>query len=132
MAQENEKQREFERASEDAAFAGVPCFGQAGAAASCRDRAVAPRRERHYVDVIMRLRDDGRIVPLSICWPDGRLFCIDAVLSGPISNAPAAGARSLRFKVRIGSRVTYLFLEKTPAQSAAAEDSLRWYVELEL
>ena len=29
---------------------------------------------RRYVDVIARWRDDGSIVPLSVCWADGRTF----------------------------------------------------------
>ena len=45
---------------------------------------------KHYVDVIMRLRDDGRIVPLSVCWDDGRTFHIDQVLDGALPNRKEA------------------------------------------
>lgn len=87
---------------------------------------------KHYVDVIMRLRDDGRIVPLSVCWDDGRTFHIDQVLDGPISNAPrSASKRTLRYTVRIGRRRTNLFLECEAGEGAPiATRALRWYVEV--
>lgn len=87
---------------------------------------------KHYVDVIMRLRDDGRIVPLSVCWDDGRTFHIDQVLDGPISNAPrSANRRTLRYTVRIGRRRTNLFLECEAGEGAPiATRALRWYVEV--
>lgn len=87
---------------------------------------------KHYVDVIMRLRDDGRIVPLSVCWDDGRTFHIDQVLDGPIANAPrSANRRTLRYTVRIGRRRTNLFLECEAGEGAPiATRALRWYVEV--
>lgn len=87
---------------------------------------------KHYVDVIMRLRDDGRIVPLSVCWDDGRTFHIDQVLDGPISNAPrSANRRTLRYTVRIGRRRTNLFLECEAGEGVPiATRALRWYVEV--
>lgn len=87
---------------------------------------------KHYVDVIMRLRDDGRIVPLSVCWDDGRTFHIDQVLDAPISNAPrSANRRTLRYTVRIGRRRTNLFLECEAGEGAPiATRALRWYVEV--
>lgn len=87
---------------------------------------------KHYVDVIMRLRDDGRIVPLSVCWDDGRTFHIDQVLDGPIANAPrSANRRTLRYTVRIGRRRTNLFLECEAGEGAPiATRVLRWYVEV--
>ncbi|MEE0845768.1 MAG: hypothetical protein U0L71_06200 [Eggerthellaceae bacterium] len=90
------------------------------------------RYVKHYVDVIMRLRDDGRIVPLSVCWPDGRTFHIDCVVDGPVGNAPrAAQARTLRYTVQIGRRRTHLFLECEAGGGApAANRAMRWYVEV--
>lgn len=136
----------------DAGAAGA-CGHDAGAAGGCgRDAGAAGGRGRrsasgrgigksqspvdafvkHYVDVIMRLRDDGRIVPLSVCWDDGRTFHIDQVLDGPISNAPrSANRRTLRYTVRIGRRRTNLFLECEAGEGAPiATRALRWYVEV--
>ena len=136
----------------DAGAAGA-CGHDAGAAGACgHDAGAAGGRGRrsasgrgigksqspagafvkHYVDVIMRLRDDGRIVPLSVCWDDGRTFHIDQVLDGPISNAPrSANRRTLRYTVRIGRRRTNLFLECEAGEGAPiATRALRWYVEV--
>lgn len=85
------------------------------------------RRTRRYVDVIARWRDDGRIDPLSVCWPDGRSFQIEEVLGAPAANAfPQADACTLRYTVRIGGHVTQLFLERDGARPGEA----RWFVEL--
>lgn len=126
----------------DAGAAGA--CGHGGGAAGGRGRRSASGRGigksqspagafvKHYVDVIMRLRDDGRIVPLSVCWDDGRTFHIDQVLDGPISNAPrSANRRTLRYTVRIGRRRTNLFLECEAGEGAPiATRALRWYVEV--
>lgn len=92
----------------------------------------AKRYIKHYVDAIVRVRDDGRMVPLSVCWPDGRTFHIDRVVDGPIGNAPrTAAARTLRYTVQIGRRRTHLFLECDNAHAvAAAARPLRWYVKV--
>ena len=115
----------------------------AGAAGGCGRRSASGRgidkRQsppgafvKHYVDEVMRLRDDGRIVPLSVCWDDGRTFHIDQVLDGPISNAPrSANRRTLRYTVRIGRRRTNLILECEAGEGAPiATRALRWYVEV--
>ena len=89
---------------------------------------VAPsmNKERRYVDVVARWRDDGLVVPLAVCWPDGRTFQIDEVLGSPAANAfSSASEITLRYKVRVGGRVTNLFLEK----SGDARSTFRWYVE---
>lgn len=95
-------------------------------------QAPASGRIKHYVDVIMRLRDDGRIVPLSVCWDDGRTFHIDYVVDGPIANAPRTADKcTLRYTVQIGRRRTNLFLECEAAEGApAAARPLRWFVEV--
>ena len=121
----------------DAGAAGA-CGHDAGAAGGRGRRGIGKSQSpagafvKHYVDVIMRLRDDGRIVPLSVCWDDGRTFHIDQVLDGPISNAPrSANRRTLRYTVRIGRRRTNLFLECEAGEGAPiATRALRWYVEV--
>ena len=80
----------------------------------------------------MRVRDDGRVVPLSVCWDDGRTFHIDRVVDGPVANAPrAAERRTLRYTVQIGRRCTHLYLECEAGEGASvATRALRWYVEV--
>ena len=81
---------------------------------------------KRYVDVIMRVRDDGRVIPLSVCWDDGRTFRIDEVLGDPAANAaPTATVRTLRYTVRIGAHTTHLFLERDAEDPSAP---LRWFV----
>lgn len=88
----------------------------------------AKYHNRQYVDVITRWRDDGRIMPLSVCWADGRTFHVNRVLGDPVSNAPAsATARTLRYTVQIGTRTTYLYLERDTINDRPSE---RWYVEV--
>ena len=88
--------------------------------------AAAAGAGKRYVDVIMRVRDDGRVIPLSVCWDDGRTFRIDEVLGDPASNAaPTATACTLRYTVRIGAHTTHLFLERDVED---ADAPLRWFV----
>lgn len=82
---------------------------------------------RRYVDVIARWRDDGVIMPLSVCWPDGRTFQIDRVIGNPIANSfPGEGVRTLRYTVQIGNRETHLYLEQEVTAKGSTD---RWYVE---
>ena len=82
---------------------------------------------RRYVDVIARWRDDGSIVPLSVCWADGRTFQIERVVGQPISNSfEHEGVRTLRYTVQVGSRETYLYLEQ---ETTSKGNINRWYVE---
>lgn len=71
-----------------------------------------------YVSVTVRFLEDGQIRPLSITWEDGREFEVDQVLDICPAASLKAGGAGIRYTVRIGRQVTYLFLE---------ED--RWFVE---
>lgn len=82
---------------------------------------------RRYVDVIARWRDDGSVMPLSVCWPDGRTFQIDQVVGRPIANAfPGDSLRILRYTIQIGTRITHLYLEQEATDQGITN---RWYVE---
>ena len=61
---------------------------------------------------------DGSIRPTSIVWEDGREYPIDRVLERKRAASMKAGGAGFRYRIRIGSRETYLFLE---------ED--KWFVE---
>ena len=71
-----------------------------------------------YVAVKARFEPDGRLIPLSVTWEDGVEYLIDRVLERKRAASLKAGGTGLRYRVRIGSRETYLFLE---------ED--KWFVE---
>lgn len=71
-----------------------------------------------YVAVSARFDTEGRILPFSITWEDGREYEIDRVLDVRRAASLKAGGAGIRYCVRIGWTETYLFLE---------ED--RWFVE---
>lgn len=71
-----------------------------------------------YVQVDGRFTPEGQIIPRVIYWPDGRQFAIDEVFDIRPAASLKAGGAGIRYRIRIGSRETYLFLEET-----------RWFVE---
>lgn len=75
-------------------------------------------RRKRYVEVVARHFEDGKLVPLTIAWDDGRVFAIDRVLDVRQAASLKVGGMGMRFIVRIGSRTTCLFFEGP-----------RWFVE---
>ena len=75
-------------------------------------------RRKHYVEVLARIDEDGRITPVSITWEDGRTFEIDRVLDARQAASLKVGGTGMRYLVRIGHATTYLFHEDP-----------RWFVE---
>jgi hypothetical protein len=75
-------------------------------------------RRKHYVQVLSRTDEDGRITPVAITWEDGRTFDIDRVLDCRQAASLKVGGTGTRYLVRIGRTSTYLFHEDP-----------RWFVE---
>lgn len=75
-------------------------------------------RRRRYVAVTARTDEDGRTVPLSITWEDGRVYEIDRVLDMRQAASLKVGGNGLRYLVRIGNAETFLYYEGP-----------RWFVE---
>jgi len=75
-------------------------------------------RHKHYVEVLSRTDEDGRITPVSIKWDDGRTFEIDRVLDVRQAASLKVGGTGVRYLIRIGHTTTYLFHEDP-----------RWFVE---
>ena len=75
-------------------------------------------RAKVYVAVKARFEPDGRLIPLSVTWEDGVEYLFYRVLERKRAASMKAGGPGVRYRVRIGSRETYLFLE---------ED--KWFVE---
>ncbi len=71
-----------------------------------------------YVGVNARFESDGRLLPLSVTWEDGREYEIDRVLHVCRAASLKAGGTGTRYTVRIKGTETYLFFE---------ED--KWFVE---
>ena len=80
-----------------------------------------------YVDVIAAFANDGKILPLSLTWEDGREFKIDQVVDIRPAAAMKAGGQGDRYTVRVRGRDKYLFFERNA--SIAGNNIGRWFVE---
>ena len=78
-------------------------------------------REKRYVKVLSITDEDGSITPVSIEWEDGRVYEIDQVVDRRHAASLKVGGTGMRYLVRIGQAVTYLFHEDP-----------RWYVEAKI
>ena len=74
---------------------------------------------KKYVSVIAKFDTDGRIVPLTVLWEDGRKFEIDRILDVRRAASLKAGGVGIRYTVRIGRSETFLFYEDD-----------KWFVEI--
>lgn len=71
-----------------------------------------------FVEVVAKFTKDGRKIPLTITWEDGRRFDIDKVTDTRRAASLKAGGQGVRYSCCINGRETYLWLE---------ED--KWFVE---
>jgi hypothetical protein len=65
-----------------------------------------------YVDVLEDRLKDGTILPREITWEDGMTYAIDQILDKRKAASLKCGGAGLRYKVRIGETVTYMWLEE--------------------
>jgi hypothetical protein len=65
-----------------------------------------------YVGVNARFEPDGRMLPLSVTWEDGREYEVDRVLNVCRAASLKAGGVGMRYTVRIGGKETYIFFEE--------------------
>ncbi len=87
------------------------------------------RVHKEYVDVVVRMRADGDIEPVIVCWRDGRSFHIDEILGEPSYRPEIRGRNVREYRVRFGGHETELFLERACTNPhAPAEETLRWWV----
>jgi hypothetical protein len=75
-----------------------------------------------YVAVFEVRSKSGKIKPLAVIWEDGKRFKIDEVLDVRPAASLKAGGAGLRYKIRLGDRETYLFLEEDKTGD-------KWFVE---
>lgn len=73
---------------------------------------------KHYVDVVVLNRKDGKIVPLAIIWSNGVRYSIDKVSQVTRAASTLSGGTGIRYTCRIQNQDRYLYLE---------ED--RWFIE---
>ena len=67
-------------------------------------------RVKCYVSVEVYYTDDGRLIPLSVEWEDGRVFRIDRAGAADLAGSES-GAGGGRYRRQIGASVTYLYYE---------------------
>lgn len=75
---------------------------------------------KKYVDVTAEFTEEGRLIPRSILWEDGRSYTIDKVEQCSRRASLKAGGVGLRYTCRIGNAVRYLFYE----------ENYRWFMEI--
>ncbi len=63
------------------------------------------RVHKQYVDVVARILAGGQVVPVTVCWVDGRCFTIDEIISTTGFGLTVHGIRTATYKVRFGDRV---------------------------
>lgn len=68
--------------------------------------------EKRYVEVIAKIRENGSILPMYIGWEDNRYFKVDEVIEVRQAASLKAGGQGIRFQVRIGNAVSYVYYEK--------------------
>ena len=76
------------------------------------------RRRKVYVGVNVDVDREGRVLPRTITWEDGRRFEINRVGRIVQAASPYFGGCGLRYTVKILGRETFLFQEEK-----------RWFVE---
>lgn len=71
-----------------------------------------------YVSVNADFTADGKVMPRSFIWDDGRRYDVDRVLDIRPAASLKAGGRGMRYTCRICMKKAYMFLEGT-----------RWFME---
>jgi len=75
-----------------------------------------------YVDVTENRLKDGMVIPLSFVWEDGCSYEIDKVIDVRQAASLKAGGAGLRYRIRVRSRETFMFLEED-------HGLCRWFME---
>lgn len=91
---------------------------------------VARRVHKQYVDVVARISSSGSVLPVAVCWHDGRCFYIDEILSQSGFGINVQGYRTCTYEIRFGAHATQLNLEHYHKDDPVhgPKDRLRWWV----
>ncbi len=81
-------------------------------------RMPEPSRQKVYVDVLAMFHKDGRLIPVSFVWEDGRKYEIDRVMDITRAASLKAGGTGMRYTCNVCGHEAYLFLEEN-----------RWFME---
>ena len=66
-----------------------------------------------YVEVNADFMPNGDMIPRTVRWEDGTLYRIDRVIEYATDCEMRSGGRADRYTVKIGTRETYLFFERS-------------------
>jgi hypothetical protein len=80
-----------------------------------------------YVEVVATFGCDGRLMPLSLTWEDGRKYEIERVMDVHPAPAMKAGGQGDRYTIRVQGKDKYLFFERNA--SIRGNNLGRWFVE---
>ena len=80
-----------------------------------------------YVAVNASFDENGRIIPRSLVWEDGRRYLIDKVTDIRQAAAMKAGGQGDRYTIFINGIQSYLFFERSANLSGNVIG--RWFVE---
>lgn len=69
------------------------------------------RRQKRYVEVVSRTTTDGKVMPLSITWDDGRVFEVDRVTDVRRAASLKVGGSGTRYICEIMGVRTFLYFE---------------------
>lgn len=88
------------------------------------------RVHKQYVDVVARILAGGQVVPVAVCWVDGRCFTIDEIVSTTGFGLTVHGIRTATYKVRFGGHATELYLEDQARERPDGSQThvMRWWV----
>jgi hypothetical protein len=64
-----------------------------------------------FIDIVVKVKKDGTLIPLSIEWEDGKTYEIDRVLESKKAASLKVGGCGLRFTLKIHGKQTYVFYE---------------------
>ncbi len=85
------------------------------------------KRIKEYVNVTVKFKKDGSMIPVNIEWEDGKIYTVDRILD--IRNAASlkAGGCGVRYLCKIMGTQTYIFFEEdkwfVERKTLCAEDS---------
>ena len=82
---------------------------------------VMKTEDKIYIDVLEERTKDGRLIPRSFRWTDGRRYEIDRVKEIVRAASLIAGGVGIRYTVVIRGHERYMFLED--------DARCRWFVE---
>ena len=80
-----------------------------------------------YVPVEVGFEANGRMIPHTIQWEDGRIYTIDKVTDVRPAPAMKAGGQGDRYTIVINGKQSYLFFERNASVTGA--NIGKWFVE---